>query len=520
MFRKIFLSLSRKERSVFKIALAFFAVSAILIITSFVQRSTVVVAASGGEYRFGLVGQPAIVNPVLPASETDQTLAEMTFANLGQLSDAITQVDTNVWDVHLKQNIFWQDGAPITSEDIIFTINTIENPEANSPLFASFQGVRAEKKSQLEVQFTLPTSYVFFADDHLKNLGLIPEHIFSGVAPQNLTLSKYSLNPIGSGPYEFSDYQSDDAGFITQMTLKESNTYYVGHAPYIPKLVIKFYKTTADAVKAFDQGQIDGLGMSTSYYLPQITLRHNTYFLPSNRYYAIFINQSTDPSLASASLRQALSQAIDREALVKTVLGGRAVPFYGPTSLTGAPSFSGTLGTSTLTGENLILTVPKEPFLTQTAEIIKNDWEKYGASVTIKSTDEAGFVNNILRGNNYSLLLFGNVTKANQDLYSFWDSSQYPYPGQNLSFYHNSRVDALLEDYRTNSSPTARSAELKQLSDQIANDYPATFLYSPDYVYVSSPSLGGFNPKESVDMPSDIYSQVTDWYVNTRRVFK
>jgi peptide/nickel transport system substrate-binding protein len=118
------------------------------------------------------------------------------------------------------------------------------------------------------------------------------------------------------------------------------------------------------------------------------------------------------------------------------------------------------------------------------------------------------------------VLLFGNITNATQDLFAFWDSSQRFYPDQNLSLYDNKTVDTNLEQYRSTFDPKQRVQLLNTISNQIATDIPAIFLYSPDYLYVSTPTLGGFGTSKYISVASDRFSDITNWYINTKRIFQ
>ncbi len=517
MFGAIFASLSRKERAAFAVACIVFLAAAVLSVSNYITNNAYYVPAYGGEWREGVVGQPVFVNPILPTTQADQDISGLIFAKLGDMTDAITQVSPTTWDVHLKQGLKWQDGAPITADYIVFTVNTIEDPNAGSPLFASYQGVRVSRLSELAVSFTIPTPYVFFAQDHIENLEIMPAHIFSGIPSQNMKLSQYGLSPIGSGPYKVEYYSHSNNGFITSIYLSRNN-YYFGQKPYISNIVIKFYENTNDAIAAFNSGSIDGFDLPTSNLLPSVTLRHETHLLPSSRYYAVFIKQGVGTSLAKLSVRRALDGTVDKTRLVNTLFGGDATPLYGPTTST--PNTNTSFNPSLLNGLNLTLTVPNDQFLIDTANELQRDWQSYGATTTINIVNSGDMANKVLKGNNYELLLFGNIVKITQDLFSFWDSSQYPYPGQNLSLYSNRGVDNLLADYRSNPNPSARANDLSEASGIIAQSVPAVFLYSPEYVYISSPNLHGFSDSKVINTSADMFSDISNWYIKTRMILK
>jgi len=181
---KIILALTRKERIIFIGALIVLLVSTITYGVIIAQTKTYKVAAEGGEFKEGLVGQPVFINPVIPTTEVDRDIARIIFSSVSEVADSIKRSDDGKsWNVRLKENVFWHDGERLTADDVIFTLETIQDPDSRSPLHASFQGVAAERVSELEIQFVLQNTYVFFENDHLKNLRIIPEHIFGSKVP-------------------------------------------------------------------------------------------------------------------------------------------------------------------------------------------------------------------------------------------------------------------------------------------------------------------------------------------------
>jgi peptide/nickel transport system substrate-binding protein len=464
------------------------------------------------------VGQPIFINPVIPASDADRDLSRLIFSSLADLADSIKRSDDGkTWRVRLKENLLWQDGQKLTADDVIFTVETIQNPESRSPLYPSFQGVKADRISELEVQFSLNNPYAFFESDHLRNLRIIPKHIFADIPIQNLRLSSYSLMPIGSGPYRAVAYERNRQGIITSFQLK-ANERYFGEKPYLPKITFKFYRHNNELIAAYNRGEIDGFGLVTAEPLTEnkIKLRHNIYYLRSSRYYAVFINPNLAPAaLKKAEVRHALAAAAQREQIIKEVFQSQAIPLYGPTALTANP-FKET-EKELISGLQLNLTVPDEAFLVKTAERLKLDWEAAGAKVNLVILAPRDLQEEVLKGNNYELLLFGNVAKKDQDLFAFWHSSQRFYPDQNLALYSNREVDRALEEFRKTFDTNRRLTLLQKISDTIAAEAPAIFLYSPDYLYITNPQLKGFDQATVIDTSDDRLVNIEKWHLKTRR---
>src|SRR3989338_6669039 len=247
--KTLYNSWSKNERLVFWGALIVFMATFSIAASFYMQDTTVSVPKRGGEFREGIVGQPIFINPALPGSEADRDLSRLIFSSVTDVAESIKlDEDERTYSVRIKENIRWQDNEKLTSDDIIFTLETIQDPGARSPLFTSFQGVTAERVSELEVKFTLQNPYAFFETDHLKNLLIIPKHVFADTPVENMRFSVYGLKPVGSGPYKVVGYKSDEKGVINIMNLAENKNYF-GDKPYLAAITFKFYKNTSELLQ-------------------------------------------------------------------------------------------------------------------------------------------------------------------------------------------------------------------------------------------------------------------------------
>ncbi|HUZ92522.1 MAG TPA: peptide ABC transporter substrate-binding protein [Candidatus Paceibacterota bacterium] len=552
MFKKIFLSFTRRERIVFFIALGAAIVSGASLVGAGLTAATRDVPAAGGDYAEGAVGQPIYVNPVIASSQTDKSLFKLVFANLGELAQSITMSqDGRTWDVRLKENLKWQDGQQLTSDDVIFTVQEIQDPATQSPLAASWQGVSASRVSELELQFSLINPYAFFGDT-VNALYPIPKHLFVDTPPANWKLSDYNLKPVGSGPYQFVNYDKRPDGFITDYKLAAWKSF-PGTAALIQNFDFRFFAQTDDLISHFNSGAIDGLASLDSANLASVKRPYELipFKLPS--YYGVFLNQSQSLPLQDAAVRNALNLLTDRNALVNAALGGHGSPAIGPIP-ENSPNFDHNLvPTSTLGGADalseasatldaagwvmtsssfrekkiggqevpleLTLTVPQIDFLETTANLLQSAWQSAGFKIDQDVEPADALAANAVKNRSYEMLLFGNILGPSDDLYSFWNSSQRFYPGLNLAIYNSATADSLINSIRQELDPAKRAANFIKLQDTIVNSAPAIFLYSPDYLYIADKNLHGAQGGTIAD-PSDIFGGTAGWYLNTARVLK
>jgi peptide/nickel transport system substrate-binding protein len=544
-FKKIFAALTSKERISLFVAMGAIAISVIVVTGIVIAKGTSAVPAPGGDYIEGIAGQPEYVNPVTAASETDRDLVKMIYSNIYDIADKIeVSSDTKTWTVRLKENIHWQDGEQLTSDDVIFTVQEIQNKDANSPLFENWAGVGVGRASELELRFSLAKPYAFFGDN-LKNLYILPKHLYADIPPGNWRLSDYNLKPVGSGPYSFVAYEKRPDGFITAYRLKAWDDYF-GTKPLIENFDFQFSNDKKSLIKSFNAAQIDGFGGALPEDLAIVGRPHDLFVFRTPSYYAVFLNQSKNPALEDSAVREALSSAIDRSNLVSVALGGFGKPDDGPIppdaaysipiAATTSPDFATMLldNAGWKIGDNgfrsktiqknavplaITITVPQIDFLAKTADIIKNAWQNIGAQVTIAPDSPENIADTTIPSRTYEALLFGNILGPSSDLYSFWGSSEDLSPGLNLAMYDNANTDSILESIRENPNNTLRTARFADVQNIIAGDYPAIFLYSPDYLYVTNKSVRGITTDLLPD-PSDRFRDVGNWYLNTTRVLK
>ncbi|MDO8536772.1 MAG: peptide ABC transporter substrate-binding protein [bacterium] len=564
MFKKIFFVQTRRERIIFVTAFVAAIISGTILFGLELIKSTRTVPASGGAYTEGFLGQPIYANPVIAASEIDKTIVRLVFSNLNDLADKIEPApDGKTWKIRLRENLRWQDGEKLTSDDIIFTVQKIQDRETASPLSNAWQGVAAQRLSELEFQFSLINPYAFFSDT-LKNLYILPKHLFADTPPSNWRLSDYNLNPIGSGPYKFFSYDKRADGFIKSYELRAWDKYF-GEVALIEKFSFQFFAKFDDLIKSFNSGQVDGVIGLEPENLTQIKRPYEIFPFRLSNYYAVFLNQSKSVPLKDAAVRNALNLLADRANLITAALGGHGRSASGPipegnplfgqinqeptssmeqitedASTTTPPAGRLDLVSSTLNAAGwkmnedgvrektigstkipleLNLVVPQINFLQKTAELLRNTWQKAGIKINLIIQLPEEIRRSTVKNRDYEMLLFGNVLGRGSDLFSFWHSSERFHPGLNLALYNNKKADTLIESIRQNLDNEKRLEQFNDLQKLIMGDVPAIFLYSPDYIYIADKNLRGLEAGEIAE-PADIFTATNKWYLKTARVLK
>ena len=523
-------------------------------------KNSVAVPAFGGSYTEGLIGAPHLVNPILSSSDVDRDLVKLMFSGLmkfnghGELipdlaSGYTIDAEQTTYTFELRENLRWHDNEPITVDDVIFTIDSIKNPDYNSPLKNSFSGITVQRINDRTVQFTLEKPFSPFLS--ILTTGIIPEHLWYSVPAFSASLTDLNIKPVGSGPYSFVKLTRDTNGNIKNYTLEAYENYHLPSA-YISELNFKFYPDFLTGVSALENKNIDGL-----IYLPKefkqdmdsdkITL-HNLQF---PQFTAAFFNPKNNELLSDKDFRQALAMSVDKERILTEVLNGDGQTINTPIlpGLLGydpelrAPEYSPDLASIAL--EELGWEMPEEgSFRTKDAgededplelkiklttidqsenvkivNIIKEAWEEIGIKTDLEIVSKEKIKKDIIEPRNYEVLVFGEVININSGPYPFWHSSQNQHPGLNLSVLANKDIDKYLEEVRVANIDDDKLEPLKNFQEKLLELNFAIFLYNPTYIYPTTDKLQGLDELQFINLPADRFNNVNSWFVKTKRIF-
>lgn len=331
--------LTKREKIAFFIFLIFFFSSSFFLSLNFYFKNTEIQPDFGGMHIEGVVGSPRFINPIYaPASDTDRDLTELIFSGLlkyNQFGEIVPDLaksyqileEGRVYEIYLKENLSWSDGSPLTVDDVVFTIKTIQNPEYKSPIRASWLGVEIEKISDLGLRFKLRNPYPPFLEN--LTLKIMPEKIWRDISPQNFPLSIHNLKPIGSGPYKLKSLEQDSLGRIISLTVVR-NPYYHGKSPYLGKIIFHFFEKEEDLIKAAKKGEIKGFSLTSPKNLSQLKDNFNSYSFSLPRYFALFFNPERAGVLKEKEVRLALNYGTNKEEIVEKVLFGQGKVVHSP----------------------------------------------------------------------------------------------------------------------------------------------------------------------------------------------
>ncbi len=546
----IFSVLTKKERLIISLLLGLIVASSLFLgIRSYFTHSKVY-PKEGGNYTEGLIGQPTFINPVLCFNEVDKDISSLIFPGLlkydskNNLSTEIAQSyqissDKKTYIFKLKKDIHWTDGERLTSQDIIFTINLIKNEKIHSPLYSIFKDIKVEAIDDYTIKFTLSKPYTPFSS--LLTFGFLPKHIWEKIPLEKFSTSKYNLQPIGYGPFEFQSLVKGENGKIKIYSLKKNKKYF--RQPLLDNITFKFFSTPEEAFWSLRNKNIDGFVYHYHDWPEEIenskSIKKHIFYL--SQYIAIFLNQN-DSLLKNFPIRQALSLAINKNELNQKLLNGNGKIINGPFPIKNFDNESG-IGNFDLNKANSILekegwrknnqnireknkkhlkitlTTIEEGDYPKVAEYIKKSWEKIGIETKIELIPSQEIFKKIIQEKNYQALLYGIITGYDVDPYPVWHSSQIKDSGLNFSFFSSRKADKLLSEARITLNNEEREKRYKEFQKILEERIPAIFLYSPPYYYFLNEKVRGIDFKQ-IALPSDRFVYINKWSVRIKRKIK
>jgi len=501
----------------------------------------------GGVYTEGIVGSITTINPILAESGANADASRLVFGGLtrynrkaqieaGLAKSWTVSSDGRVYTFALRSGVTWHDNQPLTSADVAFTIERIQNPDTHSPMAAAWKGVDIATPDPHTVVMTLPVRYDAFLNS--TTVGILPKHVLQDTPANQLRVSDFNQAPIGTGPFVVKDFDTENGS----VTLDANPNYYKGK-PQLESVVLKVYSTQEELQSAFRKRQVMGMARSSNSKGTSYGRGAEVHELQIPEEVAMFM-KTTSPLLSDAKVRSAIALSVDRNEIINKALSGEARPLVVPilaSQLAEASEYkipdknivqaqkmldeAGWKQTNGATrvkdGRSLrltLVTAATEDYQA-VAERLSSQLQKIGISLNVQTFDAATLQRSYIGPRTYDVLLYGLNAGADLDPYPYWHSSQAKSPGLNVSQYNNSSADKALVSARGATDVRVRTVRLKSFLDTWLADAPAVMLYAPKYLYITQDDVRGIAEGQIVTA-ADRFYDVQDWTVRSALVPK
>lgn len=526
------------------IAAAVVAVLLVPILAAIALLTLVEPAVAPDRYVEAVAGEPPLLNPVLaPYTLAGQDVLPLVFASLVR-TDAVGNVELDLAErldveedgkaylVKLRDGLVWDDGEPLTADDVAFTIGLVQAPDqqGSTELADLWRGVQVEVVDPRTVRFRLPTALASFPE-HL-TLGLLPRHVLRDVTASALPLHPFNRQPVGSGPYRVASFDPD-------RLLLERNPFYYGAAPRLGQIELRVYGDRAEAVQAVVRGEVDGMAGLRPDELGQVAAspRDVVYALPERAKTAVVVFNLQTPVLKDLAVRQALARAVDREALIRDALTGQGEPAFGPIPVQSwayarapaTPEYDpaaamrildeagwrpGASGTREHDGVPLKFTLvtTNTPERLAVASALSEQVGKIGVALDVRTVAADELFDEYLEPRRFEAALMGQWSMGSDpDVYPQWHSSQTTSTGSNYAGFADADVDRWLEVGRQSTDRELRKTAYEHFQARWAEAQPAIFLYHPIFSFAVARDVWGVSADPQPDSSWRLRSAVS-WY--------
>jgi len=282
---------------------------------------------NGGTFIEGAVGKIELLNPLFVHQGTiSHDLAQLIFSGLTKYDTKTREIVADLanykvssngkeYTFVIKENVSWHDGEPLTTDDVLFTYNSvIKNPAFSGTIlnYNDYTGIKVTKIDERTVQFLLERPDSFFLVKTMT--GLLPKHLLENEPIEFLNSSPFNFMPVGCGKYKF--IAQNIFGDHTEISLEAFEDFYDG-PPHIENIMIKVFPDFKDLMKVL--GELDGVRNVPDEYSEKVLSKGfvlERYQLP--QYVAVFANNEAT-KLKGAKVRLALQLGTDKESIIKEI---------------------------------------------------------------------------------------------------------------------------------------------------------------------------------------------------------
>jgi peptide/nickel transport system substrate-binding protein len=524
-------------------------------------------------YVEGVLGSPTSVSPLTARTQADRDLVALVFAGLvrngpdGTVVPDLAErwsVDAKgkTWTVDLRADALWQDGEPVTSDDVVFTIRTLQDPQYSGPSASSWNDVEVMAHGPHRVTFTLSTPLGGFLQALTQPIA--PAHLLADVPVADLPVDPFGQSPIGAGPFSLLELTDTSATLVPVGTIPAPGSDASASPsaaatdslttpaptprpsrpqPYLAGIEFRYFGDADELAASFRSGELDAASGLPPEVAADLGTSGGARLLryPGSTLSAVLLNlRPGHPEFATPAIRTAYLAAIDRDKLIKSAFSGLAVAASDPIPPS-SPMFDAKADPTvpyarTEAGKalraagwtrddkgwhlskskaaiKLEVISPTEAVnrgLYLTAESVVKDWKTLGLVATHVALRPGEYAGERLSTGTFQVAVADLRIGLDPDLYPLLASSQTLTGGSNVIGLQDPTLDPLLEKARAPGAMAARTAAYSALQTQLAKGRYLLPLAFPDEVIVVRDTVEGPVARQVTD-GSDRFWDVLTW---------
>jgi len=465
----------------------------------------------GGTVVIGLSGDIDSLNELTAAdSDALQIIKDMLFMTLTRLDKNLqfTPYLAKSWrfsddhqkiTFHLRDDIYWSDGAKTTAKDVLFTYKTMVNPAVAYPAASRFELIKSvEKIDDVTIQFDLVHPYPDLLFD--LQFPILPQHILGKLPANAILTSDFGRRPISNGPFVLDNWEANKAIYFS------ANKQFSPGAPFIDQVIFSILPEETVLTANLHTHDIDLIPRVSHQRLEQFAADTSirTKVFASNTF--TFVGWNCNNPLLSKPMRIALSMAINKEEIINTLLQGYGKPALGPLTPM-AWAFDSSLtdiefnphraqqifkeqgwtdsdgdGTLDKNNQDLRFSIAVNSAGRQHQDIavmVQAQLKKVGVEMTINRLDWNLFIDQVIDQKKFDAVVMKWETDFTVNPTALWHSASIE-NSYNFVSYANPRVDSLIEQALHARDQASAKPLWREFQQTIIDDCPYTFLFIPD----------------------------------------
>lgn len=492
------------------------------------------------ELRIAIPINVSTLNPILQQNAIESFVDGLMFDELVTIDDQGRQVpdlaetvptpenggiskDGLTITYHLRKDAKWDDGQPVTSDDVKYTWEQLLNTKNNVTGHHGYDLIKSIDTPDahtvvMHMKSLFPPAVDTIFGESDSPYRIIPKHLLAKYPSLNDV--PFNAEPVGSGPYQFVSWQRGD-----RIELRANPNYFRG-APKIDRLVLHIIPDVNTTEAQLRSGEIDLAIEVTGTTYGNLASAHNVerQLAKAPSWEALIFNTSRAP-LDDLTVRQAIAYAVDKNSIVRNFGFGSSEPAVGditdfswafdksiapqPFDLQRAKTMldndgwkAGPDGIRVKDGKrlSLVFTYGQGSSFAQNVSVaVQQQLRAAGVEIQLKSYQyqtlfAAAQSGGILNSGKYDIDLYAWISGTDPDNSSNWMCDQTPPAGNNIARYCSQKVDALERHAFGTFDRSKRKADYAEIERQLIADAPAAFLMQVRLRYAHTPNLKNFKP--------------------------
>ncbi|WP_299088015.1 ABC transporter substrate-binding protein [uncultured Metabacillus sp.] len=429
--------------------------------------------------------------------------------------------DALTYTFKLRQGVTFHDGTDFNAEAVVFNFNRWMNGnEDQFPYYSMFGGYKGEESHVIKevkaidehtVQFVLNRPQAPF----LKNLAMSPFGIASPAAVEKYG-EDFRKNPVGTGPFKFVEWKQND-----RIVLEKNENYWLKGYPKLNQVIFRVIPENTARLNALVNGEIDLMDGVNNSDEETITGNDQLQLIERPSMNVGYLGFTTNrPPFDNKLVRQALSHAIDKQAIIDAFYGGKAEPAKNPMppSIEGyndeikdyeydqekAKQLLAEAGYPDGFEMDLWAMPVARPYMPEgmkVAEVIQASFAEIGVKANIQSVDWATYLDKAVKGefDAYMLGWTGDNGDPDNFLYTLLDKDSIG--SNNYSYYSNDKLHEVLIKAQTETNQETRNELYKQAQEIIHEDAPWVPLVHSTPLLAGSSDLANYLPHPTGSEP-------------------